>query len=438
MKKLLPKSAFGQMALLICVLLLINQTVSYVTVVKHVVEPSFRQINTLLAKQIKLVFMNVADDGREQLPTDELLSEQFQEVTGLRVYPAYLAPKFGLNKATHYSFLSKQMTEYLGGKAEVRVAKEDRYMVWINPPQDPYVWIKIPLEKFEDNDFSPLTFYLIVIGSLSVIGGWIFARYVMRPLRQLQLAANQVAMGEYPERLPLRGSTEIVGVTRAFNSMASGIKQLEDDRSLLMAGISHDLRTPLTRIRLATEMLDDKESFFKEGIEQDIDDMNEIIDQFITYIKTDREEKAELHSLNEVISQEVNAELAQGHNIAVALTEIPQIMLRPIALKRVVANLIGNCLRYGGGEIYVSSGMSDKRTAYFIVADNGPGIEPEKMKSLFKPFVQGDNARGGQGSGLGLAIVQRFVNHHGGKVILSNRKEGGLSVKIEIPIKFKS
>lgn len=435
MRKLLPRSAFGQMALLICVLLLINQTVSYLTVVKHVVEPSFRQINTLLAKQIKLVFMNVSDDGRETLPTDELLSEQFQEVTGLRVYPAYLAPKFGLDKATHYSFLSQQMTEYLGGKTEVRVAKEDRYMVWINPPQDPYVWIKIPLEKFEDSDFSPLTFYLIVIGALSVIGGWLFARYVFRPLKSLQEAANQVAHGEYPERLALRGTTEIVGVTRAFNSMAFGIKQLEDDRSLLMAGISHDLRTPLTRIRLATEMLDEKEAFFKEGIEQDIDDMNEIIDQFITYIKLDREEQPEQSSLNDIISQEIKAELAQGINITVELGNIPELMLRPVALKRVVANLIGNAKRYGGGEIYVSSGMRNRKTAFFEIADNGPGIPAEKLEQLFKPFVQGDNARGGQGSGLGLAIVQRFVNHHGGKVLLHNRVEGGLSVQVELPIK---
>ena len=197
------------------------------------------------------------------------------------------------------------MSEQLGGQTEVRVAKEELFMVWIRPPQDPYIWIKIPLEKFDDSEFSPLTFYLIVIGSLSLIGGWLFARHLTKPLRNLQLAANQVAKGEFPERLAFEGSSEVVDLTRAFNSMASGIKQLEDDRALLMAGISHDLRTPLTRIRLATEMLDDKESFFKEGIEQDIDDMNEIIDQFITYIKLDREEVAELNDLNEIISQEV-------------------------------------------------------------------------------------------------------------------------------------
>lgn len=434
MKRWFPKSAFGQTALLIGFLLLINQLVSYALVVKHVVEPSFKQINTLLAKQVKLVFMNMPEQGREQLPTDEILTEQFKEATGLRVYPAYLASKYGLDKATPYVFLSKQMSEYLGGETEVRVAKEELFMVWIKPPQDPYIWIKIPLEKFDDSEFSPLTFYLILIGSLSVVGGWFFARHLTRPLRNLQIAANQVAKGECPKRLAFKGSTEVIGVTRAFNSMASGIKQLEDDRSLLMAGISHDLRTPLTRIRLATEMLDDKEAFFKEGIEQDIDDMNEIIDQFITYIKLDREETAEPHDLNEIIEQEVNAETSCGRDITLALSPIPVMMIRAHALKRVLANLIGNAIRYGGGEISLTSGLCGSDIAYFYVEDNGPGIPQEKIQQLFKPFVQGDNARGGQGSGLGLAIVHRFVNNHGGKVLITNRVAGGLCVRIELPI----
>ncbi|MGB0898730.1 MAG: two-component system sensor histidine kinase EnvZ, partial [Psychrobium sp.] len=294
--------------------------------------------------------------------------------------------------------------------------------------------IKIPLEKFDDSEFSPLTFYLIVIGSLSLIGGWLFARHLTKPLRNLQLAANQVAKGEFPERLAFEGSSEVVDLTRAFNSMASGIKQLEDDRALLMAGISHDLRTPLTRIRLATEMLDDKESFFKEGIEQDIDDMNEIIDQFITYIKLDREEVAELNDLNEIISQEVKAEASRGRNISAKLDKIPLMMLRANALKRVLANLISNAIRYGGGEIEIQSGISGRGVAFFKVEDNGPGIPTENIKQLFKPFVQGDNARGGQGSGLGLAIVHRFVNNHGGRVLIKNRDQGGLCVRIELPI----
>lgn len=434
MKKWLPRSAFGQTALLMGFLLLLNQLVSYVTVARYVVDPSFKQINQLLAKQIKLVFLTLPEQGREQLPVYEIISERFKQVTGLEIYSLLQASAQGLDKATYYEFLSQQMSQFLGGPAEVRVSKEGSYMVWIRPPQDPYVWIKIPLEKFDDSEFSPLTFYLIVIGTLSIAGGWLFARHMTRPLRNLRHAANKVAHGEYPKRLELYGSSEVEEVTKAFNSMAAGIKQLEDDRSLLMAGISHDLRTPLTRIRLATEMLGEDEAFFKEGIVSDIEDMDEIIDQFISYIRLDREEVAELSCLDEIINQEVNAELAQGRNIRLELGELPKVMIRPLALRRVLSNLLGNAFRYGGGEVVVRSGFINKQRIFFAVEDNGPGIEEAKIEQLFKPFVQGDNARGGQGSGLGLAIVQRFVNHHGGLVKITNRAQGGLSVCVELPI----
>ena len=99
-----------------------------------------------------------------------------------------------------------------------------------------------------------------------------------------------------------------------------------------------------------------------------------------------------------------------------------------------LANLISNAIRYGGGEIEIQSGISGRGVAYFKVEDNGPGIPMENIKQLFKPFVQGDNARGGQGSGLGLAIVHRFVNNHGGRVLIKNRDQGGLCVRIELPI----
>ena len=434
--KLLPRSSFGQTALLIGFLLLVNQLVSYITVARYVVDPSFQQINQLLAKQVKLVFINGPAEGREQLLISEELSERFQELTGVEVYPGYLARRHGLDRATYYEFWSRQMSSYLGGETEVWVSQEDRYLVWIRPPQAPHLWVKIPLDKIDDSDeFSPLTFYLMMIGALSVAGGWLFARQQSRPLRSLQGAAIQVARGEIPERLELRGSTEIEEVTKAFNSMAQGIKQLEDDRSLLMAGVSHDLRTPLTRIRLATEMLDDKEAFLKDGIINDIEDMNDIIDQFISYIQLDREEMAEMSSIDGLIEQEVNAERAQGRNITMQLGETPQLPLRPLALRRVVSNLMGNAFKYSDGEVLISSGLcKSKRWVWFAVEDSGPGIPEDQIEQLFKPFAQGDNARGGQGSGLGLAIVKRFVDSHRGNVSLRNRPEGGLRAEIRLPL----
>ncbi len=157
------------------------------------------------------------------------------------------------------------MSEYLGGPAEVRIAQSNLLQIWIRPPQAPSIWIKVPLNGWNENALSPLNLYLLVIGALSVAGGWWFARQQNRPLRRLQKAAISVSRGNFPDPLPLTGSSELVEVTNAFNRMSQSMKQLEQDRALLMAGISHDLRTPLTRIRLASEMMVDDDAYLQEA-----------------------------------------------------------------------------------------------------------------------------------------------------------------------------
>jgi two-component system osmolarity sensor histidine kinase EnvZ len=285
----------------------------------------------------------------------------------------------------------------------------------------------------EEENFSPLVVVLIILGVLSVAGGWLFVRQLNRPLKSLQGAAEDVGRGESPEPLLERGTTEIVAVTQAFNHMSKGIMQLEEDRNLLMAGISHDLRTPLTRIRLATEMMSQQDEFLKEGIESDIDDMNNIIDQFIDYIRHDSKDIAELGDLNSLLQEVLQTETPTGRNIDYTSVQIPEIPLRYVAMKRVAANLIQNALRYSEGSISVNAGM-DNKVAFFTVSDGGPGIPEADMERLFQPFTQGDKARGGEGSGLGLAIIKRIVDSHGGRVILANRSEGGLQAKVILPL----
>ena len=142
------------------------------------------------------------------------------------------------------------MSALLGGPAEVRISQGDEYLFWIRPPQAPNFWVKIPLSGLEEENFSPLVLILMILGILSVAGGWLFVRQLNRPLKALQRAAEDVGRGNFSDPLTEEGTTEIVAETEAFNHMSKGIMQLEDDRNLLMAGISHDLRTPLTRIRL--------------------------------------------------------------------------------------------------------------------------------------------------------------------------------------------
>lgn len=431
--RLKPRSAFGQTVLLIGILLLINQVVSYLSVTYTFIRPSYQQINSLLATHIKVLFLEEVDH------LNPVFNKRYFEATGIQIYDEEEANRNGLSQATYYQFLSRQMTEALDGAAEVRITPGDPYIFWVKPPQAPNIWITVPMSGVGEADISPLTIYLLVIGILSVAGGWIFVRRLNRPLQALSQAAISVGKGEIPRPLKEDGTSEIIEVTRTFNQMATGIQQLEDDRALLTAGISHDLRTPLTRIRLATEMMSEDENWIKDGIIHDIEDMNDIIDQFTDYVRKDCSEKNEKTDINELIQEAVQARNIEGHHhIALELSTLPSIDVRRVAIKRVLDNLIENAFRYGGDEIIISSECDPKKgIVTFSVRDFGSGIPEADIDQLFQPFTQGDKARGSVGSGLGLAIVKRAVDIHDGKIELSNHIEGGLVAKVILPVSVK-
>ncbi len=426
--KILPRSAFGQTVLLIGFLLFINQIVSYISFALYVIEPNQQQMNQLLAKQVRVVFIDIND--AELSPK---MAKAFHNETGIGVYLEQDAFQYGLAGAGYYPYRSEQMSTLLGGPAEVRISQGDEYLFWIRAPQAPHLWVKIPLTGMDKGNFSPLIFFMVVIGLLSVMGGWLFVRQLNRPLKSLEIAAENVGRGKFPEPLTESGTSEIMAVTQAFNHMSKGIKQLEDDRNLLMAGISHDLRTPLTRIRLATEMMQAEDLFLKDGIEADIDDMNNIIDQFIDYIRHDSRDKAELASINILVDEVIHIETPADRTIVFHPSQCPNIPLRYVAIKRALANLIQNAIRYSNGDIEVFTAVEQKFVT-IVVSDNGPGIAEADIERLFQPFTQGDTARGTEGSGLGLAIIKRIIDTHGGQVTLSNKAKGGLAAKVSLPI----
>ena len=428
--KLLPRSAFGQTFLLIGCLLFINQIFSYISFAIYVFNPHQQQINQLLAKQIRVVFIDI-DDAK----ISPKMAKAFHNETGIGVYREVDAIKFGLGSADYYPYRSEQMSLLLGGPTEVRISDGDEFLFWIRAPQAPNLWVKIPLNGMEKGNVSPFLFFMVVIGLLSVMGGWFFVRQLNRPLKSLEIAAESVGRGDFPKPLVACGTSEIMAVTQAFNHMSKGIKQLEDDRNLLMAGISHDLRTPLTRIRLASEMMHEQDAFLKEGIEIDIEDMNNIIDQFIDYLRHDATDQIELDDLNELVGEILYVETPSDREIIFHPGECPKTPLRHVAIKRVLSNLVQNAIRYSTGDIEIYTGV-EKDFAFFAVSDNGPGIPTDDIERLFQPFTQGDTARGTEGSGLGLAIIKRIVDTHGGKVELSNKATGGLQAKVYLPLSF--
>jgi two-component system osmolarity sensor histidine kinase EnvZ len=426
--RFLPKSSFGQTVLLIGILLFINQIVSLVSVTFYFVSPNVQQVNNLLATQIKLAFV---EDIDSQTPK---LDPRFYQAAGMHIYNQSEAIKNGLEQSIPYQSWSKQMSDSLGGEAQVRITHGEPYLYWINPPQDPNIWITIPMVGLGQGDGSPHLVYLLMIGILSVGGSLIFVRRLNRPLKALQDAALLVGRGQVPKPLKEEGSSELIAVTHAFNQMSKGIKQLEDDRALLTAGISHDLRTPLTRIRLASEMLPKSQDWVKEGIVHDIEDMNEIIDQFIDYVRQDQQECMQASNLNDLIRDAAQIRnIKENHEIILDLGSLPKTLIRRVALKRVLDNLIENAFRYGSNNIEITSRHYKKeKQLCFSIRDFGPGIPEEQIPSLFEPFTQGDKARGSLGSGLGLAIIRRIVEMHSGKVTLKNHPQGGLVASVVI------
>ncbi|QTH70495.1 two-component system sensor histidine kinase EnvZ [Pseudoalteromonas xiamenensis] len=428
---ILPRSAFGQTVFFVGALLLINQIVSYITVTLYVVKPTFEQVNLMLAKQVKTVFI----DQEEGVEMTSAMSKKFFEITGIEVMTQREAYANGLGQAKEYTMLSRSMSEQLNGSARVMISQGNPLVYWVEAPQAPGYWVRVPLSGFTETNIQFLVFYLSTIGFLSVLGGWLFARHLNKPLKSLQIAAGRVGVGDFSTRLKEEGSTEVIEVTKAFNQMSKGIADLENDRRLMMAGVSHDLRTPLTRIRLATEMMNDEDDYLRQGIIDDIEDMNAIIDQFIEYLRHHNTAELELDDINHVVQEVVHAEQQHQREIRLTVQEnLPDVLMNCVALKRVVTNMIENAIRYSDDVIDVETQyLADKKQVLVTVKDRGPGIPESELEKVFEPFTRGDLARGSEGSGLGLAIIKRIVSTHRGTVKLRNRQSGGLSAEVYLP-----
>lgn len=433
------KSTFARTLLLLASLLIASQIFSYLAVFNYALLPSLQQFNRILAYEVRLMLSEdvTLEDGHS-IYLDKPLRRQLLEQLGVSLHTEDDAEIEEYNEAAVVEFLSEEMSQELDAPTEVRlILGADSYVLWMKSEAMPEYYMRIPLSELQEEDFAPLFRNSLFIALLVILGGWAFIRIQNRPLMALQTAARKVGKGEIPEPLPEKGASEIQAVTRAFNQMSKGIQQLEQDRALLMAGVSHDIRTPLTRIRLATEMMSPEDSYLAESMIKDTEECNEIIGQFMDYLKPVAKQDFIDVDLNTIVNEVILSEGGYEREIETNLVDIPKaIHGNAIAIKRVVTNLVVNAIRYGGEWISVTTRVSaDHKTAWVIIEDNGSGIDESQLESVFEPFTRGDTARGSEGTGLGLAIVKRIVSQHQGEVSLANRGEGGLKVQVMFPLK---
>jgi two-component system osmolarity sensor histidine kinase EnvZ len=274
--------------------------------------------------------------------------------------------------------------------------------------------------------------------ALTIAGSAVIARRIIAPLRDLQFATNKINEGEYDSRLDETTlASEIREVNRGFNRMARELAKVEEDRAVMLAGISHDLRTPLARLRLEAEMsVGDEEA--RRAMAADIDQLDAIIGKFMDYARPGDTRLAPV-ALAEVVDKEAVAYRDPSEiRIANRLSPDLRVMGDAVELGRVFSNLFENARRYGRtidtgiASVHVSSNRAGD-WVICTVRDRGPGVANEKIDHLTAPFFRGDAARtAATGAGLGLAIVEKAMHRMGGEVELANAPDGGLMVHLRL------
>jgi len=394
------------------------------------------------ARQVAQQIVSVVNLTRAALITAqpakrlELLDELSRE-EGIQVYSRERDERIApLPDRPFLRLVETEVRRQLGADTLLAASRNGIRGAWVSfrIDGDDY-WVYLPRSRLERTDPLRWLGWGALILSLALLGAYLIVARINRPLRELTGAAAEIGRGRTPPPVAETGPAEIRTLAHAFNSMAADLKRLDEERALLLAGVSHDLRTPLSRIRLGLEMLDGTDSaVLKAGLEQDVADIDAAIGQFLDFARLAEGEAAVPEGdLNAIVREVCERYARAGKTVSTRLEALPPLALRPAATQRLVTNLVDNALRHGGTAVEVVTRPENGR-AVIEVLDRGPGIPPGESERMLQPFTRLDRARSTSGTGLGLAIVDRIARLHGGSVQLAAREGGGLRARVELPL----
>ena len=288
----------------------------------------------------------------------------------------------------------------------------------------------VPKEMVSASSVRLFVLWTTLPSLVLIIIALIFLKNQTKPLVKLAKAAERFGKGDYVNDFRASGSQEIRKAAFEFDRMAKRINRHLNQRAEMLSGISHDLRTPLTRLKLQLAMLEQKD--ISEKMSKDIDEMEKMLNNYLQFAKTQTQEKTTTINLNSLlisIKKDFNNDKISFSDNGIAI----ELKGRLTALRRSFENIIQNGLTYGN-KVHLDIQKGNKR-ALVIIDDDGPGIPEEQYKNVFKPFFRLDKSRSlnQSGVGLGLAIVEDIINSHGGNIQLGKSRYNGLQVKVSLP-----
>lgn len=439
LKMLLPRTLFARSLLILIVpVLLIQMVTTYVFFDRHWNKMTMR-LAFAVAGEIA-VMVEAIEDGSD--------SARIARMSG------YAADKLDLRmvfepgeklseeeRKTHglvwESMVIRTLAQELAGQMPGRVFTLD---VDFN---EKWIWVAVQLENgvlkvtlpqrrmFSSSGYIVLLWMMgasIILLSVAVL----FMRNQIRPIRKLAVAAERFGKGRDVPSFRPQGATEVRQAAQAFIDMRDRIRRQVEQRTAMLAGVSHDLRTPLTRLKLQLAMLGDSPDV--EAMKSDIQDMERMIGGYLDFVRGEGDEATSFINVNQLIEKVAVAGRRAGINVQSAMAGEISMMLRPMAFERCVLNIVNNAGKFAKN-IWVSAGVVEDELE-IAVDDDGPGIPEDQYDEVFKPFYRVDTSRNLEtgGVGLGLPIAMDIVHAHGGRIWLDRAPQGGLRVMIRIPL----
>ncbi|HUB96631.1 MAG TPA: ATP-binding protein [Stellaceae bacterium] len=430
-KALLPRGLFGRSVLLLAAPLILSQIVGtwvfydrfWVTIMRRNADAATSDIALVLESRHALV----TGDARSFLALVE-------RTTGYRmtVLPpgSSIAPSLNAAKTRVGRYLAAALRDRNLGPFSIDGSDwPSNLLVRINDGGE-VVQVAVPRDRLYTSLVFVVLSWMVGTALITLAIAMLFLRNQVRSLRRLAIAAEAFGRGIDKPSFRPQGATEVRQAAAAFLNMRQRIQRQIAQRTEMLAGISHDLRTPLTRMRLELELMGDSEDV--RGLTADVAEMLKMVEAYLGFARGEGDEPAQMTDLVRLVGDVAAAARREGAEIAIAGPETLETAVRPDALRRCLANLIGNAQRHGG-HVWVTVMVG--RTIDIIIDDDGPGIPESARESVFQPFFRLENSRnaGTGGIGLGLTIARDIMLSHGGSLVLETSPQGGLRARCVLP-----
>jgi len=417
------KSTYSQLSLMFVFLLLLNFIVVLIALRQFTIVPTANQIANLINNQIKSIELLAKGKSIEHAQIEINNAFPNSEIN-LNLLPE------GVNfpNLTFYNVLKNKIIQ--ANNAQVKLqTMVNKSIIWTKPYWSQDYWIGIEFQPFIQKIINLIALIFSSLLILSFVAAYVFSRYMLRPFKNLaNMATEIIEQKSNAKDIEIKGTQEVKEIAQLVKSSANQIQQLNNDKEMFLAGVSHDLRTPLARMQLQAEFINDEET--RIALIQEIQEMDSIIGDFVTYVRSGTLEESNDHDIVSIISESITQFSQMGHSINFLAPESPiTIKIKPISVKRMLTNIYENAFKYGKAPVIVNI-IEDKKQVKVCIIDSGEGIKESDLDAIFKPFVIAQNLDNTFGSGLGLSIVKKLAQQNNAKVIARNHEPKGLEVCI--------